>query len=160
MKKLLSSFALASIALSTVTFSTLSTATEVKTEKQAKAAVQFRQALLQLVRSNMGPLGAMAKGNIPYDAQVMIKNGQRMEQLGLMMEDYFTPNTTAFDVETGALDNIWSNQADFNQKAQNMVEAAANVQSVAQAGATDDYRKAIGALGATCKACHDDYKKD
>ncbi|MFC4699720.1 c-type cytochrome [Glaciecola siphonariae] len=155
MKKLISLFALCSILASTAAISQT-----VETEKQAKATVQFRQAILQLVRSNMGPLGAMAKGNIPYNEQVMIKNSQRIEQLGLMMEDYFAPDTRAFNVETGSKDSIWENQADFYQKAQNMVEAAAAVQKVAIAGDSDDYRKTIGALGATCKACHDDYKKD
>jgi cytochrome c556 len=132
----------------------------VESEKQAKAAVQFRQAILKLMGSNMGPLGAMAKGNIPYNEKVMIKNGRRIEQLGLMMEDYFAPDVRAFDVQTDALDSIWENQADFNQKAQDLVTAAKQVQLVARAGDNDNYRQKIGALGASCKACHDDYKKD
>lgn len=153
MKKVISLIALLSILASAQVVA-------VESEKQAKATVQFRQAILQLVRSNMGPMGAMAKGNIPYDAEVMLKNSERIEQLGLMMEDYFAPDTRAFDVETDAKDNIWENQADFNQKAQDMITAAIQVQEVASAGLADDYRKSIGALGATCKACHDDYKKD
>jgi cytochrome c556 len=159
MKKLISALTTLSV-LTALFVSTQAMSQTVESEKQAKTTVQFRQALLQLVRSNMGPLGAMAKGNIPYDAQVMMKNGQRIEQLGLMMEDYFAADTRAFDVETGAKDEIWENMADFNQKSTNMVEAAIAVQAVAEAGNTDEYRKMIGALGATCKACHDDYKKD
>jgi len=155
MKKLISA-----VALSSVLIGTNAVAMSVESEKQAKAAVQFRQAILQLVRSNMGPLGAMAKGNIPFDAEVMQKNGERIEQLGLMMEDYFAPDTRAFDVSTDAKDSIWENQADFNSKAQDMIDAAIQVQEVASAGMSDDYRKSIGALGATCKGCHDEYKKD
>ncbi|WP_371195877.1 cytochrome c [Glaciecola sp. SC05] len=155
MKKIISFIALLSIVASASAI-----ANPVESEKQAKAAIQFRQAILQLVRSNMGPMGAMAKGDIPYDSEVMMVNSQRIEQLGLMMEDYFAADTRAFDLETGAKDNIWTNQEDFNKKAENMVMAAIQVQEVASAGMTDDYRKSIGALGATCKACHDDYKKD
>jgi cytochrome c556 len=146
--------------LASLCISSLALANPVSSEKQANTAVQFRQAILQLVRSNMGPMGAMAKGDIPYNADVMELNSLRIEQLGLMMEDYFVADTRGFDVETGALDSIWDNQSDFNQKAQDMVEAAINVRTIASAQASDDYRKAIGALGATCKACHDDYKKD
>nr|WP_136249733.1 cytochrome c [Ningiella ruwaisensis] len=146
--------------VSSLLFSFALSAQTVQSQKQAEAAVQFRQAILQLVRSNMGPMGAMAKGEIPYDAQLMIKNSQRIEQLGLMMEDYFRPDTREFDVETAALDKIWENEADFYKKAQDMVTAAINVQEIATAGAQDEYRKAIGSLGATCKACHDDYKAD
>jgi cytochrome c556 len=155
MKKLISLFAMVAILASAQAVSQT-----VESEKQAKATVQFRQAILQLVRSNMGPLGAMAKGEMPYDADVMMKNGQRIEQLGLMMDDYFAPDARAFDIETGAKDEIWENMADFNEKSLNMVNAAIAVQQVAKAGNEDEYRKTIGALGATCKACHDDYKKD
>ncbi len=34
-------------------------------EKQASNAVEFRQSIFQLVKSNIGPLGAMAKGKHP-----------------------------------------------------------------------------------------------
>ena len=53
-------------------------AEEAKSERQAANAVQFRQSLLQLVRSNLGPLGAMAKGQIPYDTEVMSTNAMRL----------------------------------------------------------------------------------
>jgi cytochrome c556 len=156
MKKIITLAALITLSIG----SSIALANTVNSDKQAQTAVQFRQAILQLVRSNMGPMGAMAKGDIPYNADVMELNSLRIEQLGLMMEDYFVADTRAFDVDTGALDAIWDNQADFNQKAQDMVNAAINVREVASARTADDYRKAIGALGATCKACHDDYKKD
>ncbi|MFC3120302.1 c-type cytochrome [Agaribacter flavus] len=132
----------------------------VKSEKQAKTAIQFRKAVFQLIRSNMGPLGAMAKGNIPYDPLVMEKNGVRMEQLGLMIEDYFVPDTTAFAVPSDAEDSIWTNKADFLAKSNDFIAAAKNLQEVAAAKDEANYRKAIGGVGATCKACHDDYKKD
>jgi cytochrome c556 len=156
MKKIITLAALITLSIG----SSIALANTVNSDKQAQTAVQFRQAILQLVRSNMGPMGAMAKGDIPYNADVMELNSLRIEQLGLMMEDYFVADTRAFDVDTGALDAIWDNQADFNQKAQDMVNATINVREVASARTEDDYRKAIGALGATCKACHDDYKKD
>lgn len=135
-------------------------AQEAKSEKQANSAVQFRQAVFQLVRSNLGPLGGMAKGQIPYNAETMQVNGQRIEQLALMIEDYFTLDTSAYSVETGAKNDIWQNRVDFNSKAQDMVKAAQALQAVAKNEDKENYRKAIGAISATCKACHDDYKKD
>ena len=132
----------------------------VKTEKQAKNAVMFRKAVLQLVRSNMGPLGAMAKGDIPYNEDVMQVNALRIEQLGTMMEDYFKADTTAFEVNTDAKDSIWTNFDDFAAKTNNMVTAAQALQDVVSEGQKDNYRRAIGQLGSTCKACHDEYKAD
>ncbi|MBF7072535.1 cytochrome c [Glaciecola sp. MH2013] len=155
MKKFLSIASILSIL-----FSASIVAKEASSEKQAKANVQFRKAILQLVRSNMGPLGAMAKGQIPYDSEVMMTNGLRIEQLSYMMEDYFATDTRKFELKTDASDDIWENQDDFNSLALDMADAAAKLQKVAEAGDEANYRKAIGSVGATCKACHDKYKTD
>ena len=159
MKKLLSSITMLTLA-STIAMSSVAVAKEATSEKQAKASVQFRKAILQLVRSNMGPLGGMAKGQIPYDAEVMATNGLRIEQLSYMMEDYFATDTRKFDLKTDASDDIWKNSDDFNALALDMADAAKNLQQVAESGEESDFRKAIGAVGATCKACHDKYKVD
>jgi len=159
MKKIIIAAAVASV-FASVTVAPIALAQEAQSEKQAKSAAQFRKAVLQLVRSNMGPLGGMAKGQIPYNTETMQLNGKRIEQLGLMMEDYFALDTTKFDVETDAKDEVWTNIADFNSKAMDMVSAAKTLQVVAKGQDEAEYRKAIGAVGATCKACHDDYKKD
>jgi cytochrome c556 len=155
MKKTLSAVAILA------TFLTASAiAKEASSEKQAKTSTEFRQAILQLVRSNMGPLGGMAKGQIPYDADAMQKYGLRIQQLGSMMPDYFETDTRKFSVKTEAANDIWENMADFNAKTQDMVDAAKSLQSIAAEGDEAKFRAAIGSLGSTCKACHDKYKTD
>lgn len=162
MKKLLSASAMAiTFALSTgLAIADGHEKNAATSEKQAQTAVTFRQSLLQLVRSNMGPLGAMAKGNIPMNAEVIGTNSERIEFLAGMMHDYFALDTTAYTVDTDAKDSIWKNHEDFSQKIDNMVTAAAELNALVKADKQDDFRKGIGALGATCKACHDDYKAD
>lgn len=140
--------------------STVAIAEEAKSDRQAANAVQFRQSLLQLVRSNLGPLGAMAKGQIPYDTEVMKTNAMRLEQLALMMPDYFKTDTTAFSVDTEALPKIWDNMDDFLDKTNDLTVASKALQVVASSGNESEYREAIGKVGATCKGCHDSYKKD
>ncbi|MFT6270197.1 MAG: cytochrome c556 [Alphaproteobacteria bacterium] len=152
-----------SLLLGTVSVSPNAVATEVNkasSEKQAGTAVTFRKSLLQLVRSNMGPLGEMAKGNIPMNADVIAKNAQRIEFLADMMHDYFDLDTTAYPVKTDAKDDVWKEHADFTSKVNDLVTAAADLQELVANNQEGDYGKGIGALGATCKACHDDYKKD
>jgi cytochrome c556 len=148
------------LTLAAILNSPLAIAKEASSEKQANTAVQFRQAVLQLVRSNMGPLGGMAKGQIEYDADVINKNAMRIEQLALMMGDYFETDTRKFTVKTDAADTIWEQMGDFSSKTRDMVAAAANLQAVALAKDESNYRKAIGELGSTCKACHDKFKTD
>jgi cytochrome c556 len=135
-------------------------AMEAKTERQAGDALKYRQALFQLIRSNMGPLGAMAKGNIPFDAEVIKTNALRMEQLGAMIPDYLSTDTRKFSLSTDAKDNIWDNMADVKEKAQAFTQASAALQKASMTGDEAEYKKAIGMVGRTCKGCHDEYKKD
>jgi cytochrome c556 len=155
MKKRLISLALAATLTTPLVF-----AKEASSEKQANTAVDFRKAVLQLVRSNMGPLGAMAKGQIDYDADVITTNSLRIGQLALMMGDYFELDTRQFPVETDAKDVVWDEMDDFKSKTKDLINAAANLQRVALTKDDSNYRKAIGDLGSTCKACHDKFKKD
>lgn len=129
-------------------------------EKQAKAVVTYRKSVLQLLGSNMGPLGAMAKGNIPMDADVIATSAQRIEFLGEMLHDYFTLDTTGYTLDTAAKPKIWKNHADFTAKIDDLISAAADLQELVANNQESDFRKGIGALGATCKACHDEYKED
>jgi cytochrome c556 len=131
-----------------------------KSAKQAKDVTEFRQAILTLVKSNVGALGAMNKGVIPFDVETMQTNSMRIEQLSLMMEDYFATDTTGFDVDTAALDKIWKNQADFNDKISALTAAASNLNKVAKAADTSQFKPAIGQVFKSCKGCHDNYKED
>ena len=131
-----------------------------KSAKQAKAVTEYRQAILKLVKSNVGALGAMNKGAIPFNAQTLQTNAVRLEQLSLMLEDYFVTDTTGFDVDTAALDKIWANQADFKDKINALTAAATNLNKVATAGDTSKFKPAIGQVFKSCKGCHDNYKED
>ena len=128
--------------------------------KQAKDVTAFRQAILTLVKSNVGALGAMNKGAIPFNVDMMQTNSLRLEQLSLMLEDYFATDTSGFDVDTAALDKIWENQADFKDKISALTAAASNLNKVAKAGDTTQFKPAIGQVFKSCKGCHDNYKED
>lgn len=143
-----------------VTFTGAAQAAEASSQKHADASVQYRKALFQLIRSNMAPLGGMAKGAIPYDAEVMGTNALRLEQLAAMVGDYMKTDTRKFDVDTDAKDEVWDNFADVEKKAMALGDAAKGLQTVVAAGDESAYRAAIGKIGSTCKSCHDDYKKD
>lgn len=161
MKKITSFVSLLSVAI--LSFSPINASVaqeEAKSAKQAKNAITFRQSLFQLVRSNIGPLGAMAKGQLDFDPELMSKNAERMMQLSAMIPDYFALDTSNFPDGSEAKSVIWANMDDFNQKATDLYNAAKVLKSVADAKDKSKYRASIGAVGGTCKACHDDYKAD
>ena len=140
--------------------STYIVAKEANDEKQAATATEFRQSIFKLIRSNAGPIGGMARGNVAFDNDIVIKNATRINQLSQMIPDYFVINTSKFSVETEALAKIWDNKSDFEEKAGALQSASAALLETAQAGNEADTKKAIGAIFRTCKSCHDEYKKD
>jgi len=133
---------------------------EATSAKHAEAATEYRQAMFQLVRSNMGPLGGMAKGALPFDESVMMTNAVRLEQLADMMTDYLKVDTRKFDVDTETKDSLWDNFSDVESKIAALKDASVELQAVVKAGDKSAYRNAIGSIGASCKSCHDDYKVD
>ncbi|UTP72253.1 cytochrome c [Alteromonas sp. LMIT006] len=147
------------ITASTILLASFSTSAALS-DKQAKNAVEFRKSIFQLVKSNVGPFGAMAKGQMPIDEALIEKNATRLHQLSLMLPDYFVADTRNNDVQTSALDKIWDNQGDFNQKAQNMTTKSKELLDAVQNKKSDEYVGKMRAIFGTCKACHDDYKAD
>lgn len=135
-------------------------ANEAKSEKQAKQTTELRQSVFKLLGSNMGPLGGMAKGKLPFNAETVEKHAIRINQLSYMIADYTRTDTSKFNVKTEALDKIWSEKEAFKKRINDLSEASATLQKVAMSGSEMDIKKAIGGVGKTCGGCHDDFKKD
>ena len=83
-----------------------------------------------------------------------------IEVLAGMIPELFQNDTRKFHAgnKTGALDGIWSSQADFKAKADELVKAAQNLTAVAKAGDQSKFAAAAGAVGKACGNCHDNYR--
>ncbi len=148
------------IVASTVMVAATASAEAAKSLKHAKKATHNREAVFSLLGSNMGPLGAMAKGKMPLDAKVVEKHATRINQLSLMIADYTRTDTSGFKVKTEALDKIWKQPKAFAKRIDDLTKASAKLQKVAMSGDTASIKKAIGGVGKTCGGCHDDFKAD
>jgi len=148
----------------TVVVSLLVTVTSVAqpatSEKHAAAATELRQSVFKLLRSNMGPLGAMAKGKIPLDAAIVEKNAVRINQLSLMIADYSRTDTSRFDVKTEALPKVWQAFDHYSQDADKLTLASKLLITAAQSKNETAIKKAVGGVGKACGGCHNDFKKD
>ena len=131
-----------------------------KNIKRAIYSVDVRQSVLTVMGSNMGPMGAMARGKIPLNVALVEKNATRIMHLSEMLPDAFRFDTTGYDVTTDALDPIWDDFAKFEEKAKATNEAARVLAKVAASGDESAVTKAIGRLGKSCGSCHDDYKAE
>lgn len=129
-------------------------------EDHKDETIKARRAFFQLFGSNMSLLAGMAKGNIEYNAAAAGNAGQNM----VMLANYnaaplFKPGTSKDDHpgSTRALAKIWSDFPGFQKKIVAFQEAAKLAESKAGTG-MDGLKESLGALGKTCKGCHDDYR--
>jgi cytochrome c556 len=127
-------------------------------DERAQAAIDTRQGLLKVVVSYFGPIVGMAREQIPYDADVVKNNAEKVALLLPMIPDVFRNDTREFALETEALDDIWENMDDFTAKSKTATERALAL-AAATADGQEAAMKAFGALGAGCKGCHDNYRQ-
>jgi cytochrome c556 len=55
--------------------------------------------------------------------------------------------------------DIWSDNAKFKSASEKMQLAVVDLNKAAQSGDLESIKKAFGTAGASCKNCHDDFKK-
>ena len=118
-----------------------------------EVVVEYRQSLFNVLAWNMGGLGGMAKGEVPYDKAIAERNAKRMVDVVGMLPESFVAGT--YDGKD-ALPDIESNAADFKAKyedLQKQIDVLAQV-----AGDEAGLKGQLGKVGATCKACHDKYR--
>ena len=127
-------------------------------EERAQAAIDTRQGVFKLIYHYFGPLVGMARGQVPFDAEVVESNATKISQLATMIDDVFKADTRKFDIESGSLDGIWAKDSEFAAKAQNLAAKAAAL-AASGAGGKEAFTGAFRATGGACKGCHDDYRQ-
>ncbi|MGC3874406.1 c-type cytochrome [Halomonas sp. GXIMD04776] len=140
-----------------------STVTLAADEKQIKEAIEYRQAALHTMGWNFGPLGAMAKGDMDYDAEEAGMRAERVAMLAQMPWEGFIEGSLRDDghgVNTDALAKIADNQDDFESLQTEMQDATAKLAEVAQQDDFAVFRKQVADTGKTCKNCHDEYRAE
>jgi cytochrome c556 len=124
---------------------------------KAAQTIKYRQAALTLLGWNITPIGAMMKGEIPFDARKVELHATRLQQVAPMIVEGF-PAGTQTGAPTKAKPEIWSNMDDFEAKAADLEKATAGLVAAARTGDQKQVGQALGAVGNACKACHDQYR--
>jgi cytochrome c556 len=119
-------------------------------------AIKYRKASFTVVGNHMGRLSAMAKGDKPFDAAAAQNSARIIESVSRLPWEAFVPNSATGD--TRLKPEGLSNAADFKAAADKMQGETAKL--VAAAGSLDTLRTQLGAVGASCKGCHDKFRKD
>ncbi len=128
-------------------------------EDPNKKFIKARQGEMQLRSFNAGPLFAMAKGKIEYDAELASTLAGNLKlMLDLDNSRAWIPGTAidAYPGKTTALPKIWTTYPEIADYGKNFTKAVNELASAP--GTLEGLKSKIGALGKTCKACHDDFR--
>lgn len=123
--------------------------------KKPEDAIKYRQSAYTVMANSFSKIGAVVKGEAPYNKEDVAKNAAVVATLSTLPWQAFGPGTEGGN----ALPAIWSDNAKFKAASEKMQLAVANLNTVAQTGDLENIKKAFGAAGQTCKGCHDDFKK-
>lgn len=121
-------------------------------------AIKYRKAGFTLMATHFGRLGAMAQGKAPFDAKAAAESG---EVLAVVSKLPFTAFVDGSDKgETRAKPEIWKESAKFKEAADKNMTEVAKLAAAAKTGNLDNLKAAFGSAAPTCKACHDNFRKD
>jgi cytochrome c556 len=118
--------------------------------------VKQRQSAMSLIGWYFGPIGAMMRGDRPYDPAIVMRNADYLEVLSKMPPEGFQPSTK--DEKTRARSEVWSDKGKFDKAMENMQAELGKFKQVAHGGDQGAVKAQFGAVGKACAACHDDFR--
>jgi cytochrome c556 len=121
-------------------------------------AVKYRKASYTVMAAHFGRLGAMANGRVPYDAKAAAENAELVVALAKLPWAAYGEGTDKG--ETRAKPEIWKEAAKFKEAADKMQAEVGKLNVAAKAGNVEALKAAFGPAAASCKACHDNFRKD
>ncbi len=121
-------------------------------------AIKYRQSAMALQGATLGQVFAMANGRVPFDAKVAAENIEIVAMLNRLQFKAFVEGSDKGD--TKAKPEIWTQK---DKWAANIAKSEADVAKLAVAGKSgnlDQIKAAVGSAGQSCKACHDEFRKE
>jgi cytochrome c556 len=120
--------------------------------------VKLRQSAYTVLGAQMGIMGNMLQGRVPYDAKAFQIAAERAAFMATVVPDVFPAGS--MNASSKAKAELWSNAAEFQKLMNDLQTRTAALVTAAQSGNLETIKPALGATGASCKACHDKYKAD
>ncbi|HTP74777.1 MAG TPA: cytochrome c [Burkholderiaceae bacterium] len=122
-------------------------------------AIKYRQSALTVMANHFGRVGAMAQGRVPFDAKAAADNAAVVVMMSKLPWVAFGEGTDK-GLPTRAKPEIWKDAATFKDRQTKMMAEAEKFEATVKTGNLDNIKAAVGALGAACKACHDDFRAE
>jgi cytochrome c556 len=119
-------------------------------------AVKYRQSAMSLIGTHFSRMGAVVKGEAPYNKEAFEKNAVLVDSLyRLPLEAFMAPGS---DKGSGMKADALTQKDKFSQMHKTTETELAKLAAVAKGGDLNAIKPQFGAAGASCKACHDMYR--
>lgn len=122
-------------------------------------AIKYRQGAFTVMAAHFGRIAAMAQGKVPFDAKAAAANANIVNDLAALPFTAFGEGTDK-GLPNRAKPEIWKEAAKFKAAGDKMVAEVAKLDAAAKTGNLDAIKAAVGGVGQTCKACHDDFRAE
>ena len=120
-------------------------------------ATRYRKAGFTIMAAHFSRIGAMVNGKAPFDAAAAASNAQLVEQVGTLPWAGFVAGS---EDGSKAKPEVWTNAAKFKEATDKFRAESVKLTAAAKTGNADQLKTAFGATAATCKGCHDTFKKE
>ena len=129
-------------------------------EDPFKDVVETRHGLMLQMASDLGTLGAIAKGTTAYDQATATKAASNIAAIAsvISMAQFPAGSEVEKSADSFALPDIWAKQDDFLAKIADLNDAAAMMQTAAAKNG-DAIKASMAQLGGACSACHKAYRQ-
>jgi len=119
-------------------------------------AVKYRQSVMSLIGTHFTRMGAVVKGEAPYNKETFEKNAALVDSLyRLPLDAFMAPGS---DKGSGMKADALTQKDKFTQMHNTTEAELAKLAAVAKGGDLNAIKPQFGTAGASCKACHDAYR--
>ncbi len=125
--------------------------------RNADAAIKYRQSAMSLQGNHLARIFAMIKGDVPFDAKVAAEQTEIIATLNRLQFAAFIDGSDKGN--TRAKPEIWTEKAKFTAAINKSQDDVNKLAAAGKSGNLDQIKTAAGAVGQSCKACHDAYQK-
>jgi cytochrome c556 len=119
-------------------------------------AVKYRQSVFSVMGTHTGRVGAVVKGEKPYDKAAVEADVAVIETMSKLPWSAFPEGSDL--ANSKAKPEIWKEQEKFKAAADKMQSEVGKLSVAAKSGDLNAIKTAFGAVGQSCKACHDNYR--
>ncbi len=125
--------------------------------RKPEDAIKYRQSAMALQNNHLGRVFAIAQGRVPFDAKVAAEQIEIVAMLNRLQFAGFIEGSDKGG-NTRAKPEVWTEKDKFAAAVAKSQEDVLKLVAAGRSGNLDMIKTAVGAVGQSCKGCHDTFQ--